>query len=161
MFQVVHNKCTLHIQASNCVQEKEWLDTLTRLIQLNQSSADKGLCYDDNSKYLITPDLSIRLDPDRELERILCLFVSNQTNMQTIIEACEKGFDSVKIWKGFGKTHPSQFVIEDARRSWKILSQLNECLNEMNWTRQRYLESIHGTEKKPIDVDSYCNGNSI
>ena len=167
MFQVVHKMCTLHIQAGNCVQEKEWLDTLSRMIELNvtQNSTEKVqplLGANDGCNYMITPDLSIKLDPDRELERVHCLFVSNQVNMQTIMEACEKGLNSVKIWKGYGKTHASQFVIEDESSLMQTLGKLRECVTLLEKYHQSYLESIHGTQSAPLEVDnSYCNGNSI
>ncbi|KAH9388626.1 Ras GTPase-activating protein 2 [Tyrophagus putrescentiae] len=37
MFQVRHNRCILEIQAKNCVQEKEWVDTLSKLIEIEQN----------------------------------------------------------------------------------------------------------------------------
>ena len=116
MFQVIHNKCTLNIQASNCVQEREWLDTLNRLIQFNQSSSPSSSSttnlnkYDDhrddttttttnnnnnnnnNNNHLnrqqqqqLSFDLTIQLDPDRELARIYSLFQSNIESIRTIL----------------------------------------------------------------------------
>lgn len=129
MFQVIHNKCTLNIQASNCVQEREWLDTLNRLIQLNQSSLNLNKIQSFNNMDTTTTnttatatatnnnnnnnnsattainnnltkqnhtssysqqqtlsfDLSIRLDPDRELARIYSLFISNIESIRTIL----------------------------------------------------------------------------
>lgn len=188
-FQIVHSKCTLHIQAMNCVQEKEWLDILTRIIEFNhqsQSSINNRNNFltngslivpsnyngegssssngggGDSSHSSIAPDLSIHIDPDRELERIHRLFVANQSNMDSIIEACELGLNSVKIYKGHGKVHPSQFMIEDEQCTiLPTLMQLKDCVTQLEHCHQRYLESIHGTECSPIEVDSYTNGSLV
>lgn len=163
MFQVIHSRCTLHIQAKNCVQEKEWLDTLSRLIDLNQcqNSINKMHPSSPEDKYGITQDLSIMLDADRELERIHCLFVSNQVNMQAIMDACEKGLAMAKIWKGYGKTHASQFDIVNRLSLANTLRRLRECVTQLEKHHQTFLERVHGTENAPIEVDSYYNGNSI
>lgn len=167
MFQVKHSKlrCILNIQAKNCVQEKEWVDTLSKLIEIEQNlsypeKTGKETSDIHASEQEIEPELKIKLDPDRELERVHSLFVSNQVNMQTIMEACENGCDSVKIWKGYGKTHVSQFVIEDSSTLAQTLGKLRECVTQLEKNHQRYLERIHGSEISPIEVE--CgNANSI
>lgn len=168
MFQVKHSKlrCILNIQAKNCVQEKEWVDTLSKLIEIEQnlSCPEKTSNGTVDDIYPIEqetdPELKIKLDPDRELERVHSLFVSNQVNMQTIMEACENGSSSVKIWKGYGKTHASQFMIEENFTLGKTLGKLRECVTQLEKNHQRYLERIHGSEISPIEVE--CgNANSI
>lgn len=153
MFQVIHNKCTLSIQASNCVQEREWIDTLNRLIQLNQNTntANKLLSF-DSTKHSITPDLSIKLDPEREFERIYSLFASNQNNIQLIIDSCEND-EVVKIWKGNSRTHPSQFVIEDYFTLMQTLVALKDCVGQLEQKHRQYLLTITGSEIAPIELD--------
>ena len=167
MFQVKHSRCILNIQAKNCVQEKEWVDTLSKLIEIEQNSN----CHEKLPGHGtvdciypmeedLDPELKIKLDPDRELERVHCLFVSNQVNMQAIMEACENGYNSVKIWKGYGKTHASQFVIEDNFTLVQTIGKLRECITQLEKNHQLYLERIHGSEISPIEVEC-VNANSI
>lgn len=35
MFQIVQNERTLYVQAGNCVEQKGWVDLLTKLCQSN------------------------------------------------------------------------------------------------------------------------------
>lgn len=140
----------MHIQANNCVQEREWIDTLNRLIQLNQTNTNKLLPY-ENSKQMITPDLSIKLDPERELERIYSMFVLNQENIELLIDSCEHN-NIVKICKNNSKTHPSQFVVEDQYTLLQTLHTLKDCIAQLEQKHQHYLNTISGTESAPIEL---------
>lgn len=37
MFQIVQKDRALYIQASNCVEEKEWIDILSKVCQTNRN----------------------------------------------------------------------------------------------------------------------------
>nr|XP_027196706.1 ras GTPase-activating protein 3-like [Dermatophagoides pteronyssinus] len=184
MFQVIHNKCTLNIQASNCVQEREWLDTLNRLIQFNQSSSPSSSSttnlnkYDDhrddttttttnnnnnnnnNNNHLnrqqqqqLSFDLTIQLDPDRELARIYSLFQSNIESIRTILRNLkQKNYKIVKFWKGNCRNYPqSQFIIEHRQTLITTLSLLNDCIGNIEQKYRQYLTSIIGSELLPIE----------
>ncbi|CAG2107098.1 unnamed protein product [Medioppia subpectinata] len=110
MFQVVRKDRALYIQASNCVEEKEWIDILTKVCQTNRNrlkeyhpSAFIGgqwLCCkapNENTSGCcpvtvtsLPPDLGVHIDPDREIERIHTIFLQNMENLETLIELCEK-----------------------------------------------------------------------
>lgn len=41
MFQIVQRQRALYVQASNCVEEKEWIDILTKICQTNSNRLEK------------------------------------------------------------------------------------------------------------------------
>lgn len=41
MFQIVQPERALYVQASNCVEEKEWIDLLTKICQTNSNRLEK------------------------------------------------------------------------------------------------------------------------
>lgn len=41
MFQIVQPQRALYVQATNCVEEKEWFDLLTKICQTNTHRLDK------------------------------------------------------------------------------------------------------------------------
>lgn len=41
MFQIIQPQRALYVQASNCVEEKEWIDILTKICQTNSNRLEK------------------------------------------------------------------------------------------------------------------------
>lgn len=41
MFQILQPERALYVQASNCVEEKEWIDLLTKFCQTNMNRLEK------------------------------------------------------------------------------------------------------------------------
>lgn len=41
MFQIVQPQRALYVQAGNCVEEKEWIDILTKICQTNSNRLEK------------------------------------------------------------------------------------------------------------------------
>ncbi|KPM03628.1 GTPase-activating protein-like protein [Sarcoptes scabiei] len=181
-FQVIHNKCTLHIQASNCVQERDWLDTLNRLIQLNNNvnniqnnncgttpTANNSIVNNriQSSSLIITNnerhhqknqslsfDVSMKLDCDQELARIHSLFISNLDNIRMVIRsATTENNPIVMIWKGNSKNYPSQFVIEDRCSLIQTLSALEDCICHLEKNLKQYVATIIGTAMAPIETE--------
>lgn len=161
MFQIKHNdKFALQVQAHNCVQEKEWLDTLNGLIILNQASCPSTIFnFDDNQR--LSPDLSIKLDPERELERISALLMANVENIQTIIEACEMGQSSIKINKSHSSSFSLKFAIEEPKMLEAMLGQLREILLQLDGFHCQYSEQIYGSDFYPIEVENVASSDLI
>lgn len=161
MFQVIHNKCTLHIQATNCVQEREWLDTLNRLIQMNQMNNTNKVqqqppyANNENNPKCLFNDLSIKLDPDRELARIHSLLLLNIENIKTMLEPTNVQDNIVKIWKGNSRNYPSQFIIDDRCSLMLTLTSLKDCVSNLEKNYKQYITSIIGSELSPIETDDY------
>ncbi|GFO17598.1 ras GTPase-activating protein 3 [Plakobranchus ocellatus] len=96
MFQVVHAQTALYIQASNCVEEKEWLDILMKICKSNKNRLKfyhpaafvngHWLCcksYEQTtpgcspvSGGLPLADVQADIDSDREVEKIHSLFLN-------------------------------------------------------------------------------------
>lgn len=179
---MIHNKCTLHIQASNCVQERDWLDTLNRLIQLNNNvnniqnnncgttpTANNSIVNNriQSSSLIITNnerhhqknqslsfDVSMKLDCDQELARIHSLFISNLDNIRMVIRsATTENNPIVMIWKGNSKNYPSQFVIEDRCSLIQTLSALEDCICHLEKNLKQYVATIIGTAMAPIETE--------
>ncbi|KAF2359296.1 Pleckstrin domain [Trinorchestia longiramus] len=107
MFQLVQPNRTLYIQAANCVEEKEWLDLLTKVCQYNKHRLKqyhpgaylnaRWLCCkaeDENaegcsavSNYLEV-DLNIQIDAEREMECILGLLLANLHKLKRLHDLC-------------------------------------------------------------------------
>lgn len=53
MFQIVQPERALYVQAANCVEEKEWVDLLTKICQTNANRLEKyHPCAFINSQWL-------------------------------------------------------------------------------------------------------------
>nr|KAG5708227.1 hypothetical protein BaRGS_021161 [Batillaria attramentaria] len=104
MFQVVQQQRALYVQASNCVEEKEWLDLLTKVCKTNKNRLKvfhpgafingHWLCcksVDANAPGcspvtggLPVTEIQVDIDPDRELEKIHSLFLAHMDKLDAL-----------------------------------------------------------------------------
>ncbi|KAG7175406.1 Ras GTPase-activating protein 3-like [Homarus americanus] len=91
MFQLVQPNRTLYIQATNCVEEKEWLDLLTKVCQYNshrlkhcKSTSEHAPGCSAVSNYLEC-DLKIHIDSDREMERLRSVLMENMASLEKLL----------------------------------------------------------------------------
>ncbi|XP_071838198.1 ras GTPase-activating protein 3-like isoform X3 [Apostichopus japonicus] len=107
MFQVVQPERALYVQGSNCVEEKEWMDILSKVCQSNKNRLryfhpaayvnGQWICCNaaPETERGCTPVTSglpvsviVAVDPDRELERIYRLFHANSATLKKLQESC-------------------------------------------------------------------------
>ncbi|CAG5120233.1 unnamed protein product, partial [Candidula unifasciata] len=108
MFQVIHVRRALYIQANNCVEEKEWLDILTKVCKSNQHRlnfyhpaafvTNHWLCckLTDPTMPGCKPvtgglpldDILEDIDSDREVEKIHSLLLSAIDLLDDLQETC-------------------------------------------------------------------------
>ncbi|XP_067014375.2 ras GTPase-activating protein 3 isoform X2 [Anabrus simplex] len=175
MFQIVQPEHrALYIQANNCVEEKEWIDILTKICQTNsnrlkryhpsayinghwlccRSTNDMAPGCSDVSRGL-EAGLQMNLDPDRELQRIHSLFIAHMDRLETLKDACE----CQAVYTGDICFLPS-FVIEDVQSCFKTLTHLQEVAFTLEQEHRSYLRSLaretkYGSKQAPIGDDNY------
>ncbi|GFS09451.1 Ras family protein [Elysia marginata] len=108
MFQVVHAQTALYIQASNCVEEKQWLDILMKICKSNKNRLKvyhpeafvngHWLCCKSMEQTATgcTPvtgglplaDIQTDIDSDREVEKIHSLFLTEIDKLDALQDAC-------------------------------------------------------------------------
>lgn len=154
MFAVIHSKRIVHVQASNCVQQQEWIETLNKLLQITSSTKMQTMPYcGELNRYSISTELTIKLDPDRQLERIYSLLIANQDNIDSLMDSCTSQVHSIKIWKDQAKSHFSCFVIENFAILQRTLSELKKCLSDLQLQHSGCSNTFSGSELDPIDFD--------
>ncbi|XP_026276924.1 GTPase-activating protein [Frankliniella occidentalis] len=167
MFQIVQPERALYIQANNCVEEKEWIDILTKICQTNanrlssyhpsayinghwlccraQSEAAAG-CSEVSTT--VDATLQMNLDPDRELQRIHSLVISNIDRLENLVVAS-------------GDTNLlSSFMIEEKHSFSTTLKQLQDTIFSLEQEHRTYLRSVaretkYGSKQAPIGDDNY------
>ncbi|CAG9864398.1 unnamed protein product [Phyllotreta striolata] len=100
MFQIVQPNKKLYFQAANCVEEKEWVDLLTKICQTNANRLQKyHPCAFINNQWRcckspneLAPGCSevsqidnnyrLNLDPERDLQRVQSLIVAHSEQFQ-------------------------------------------------------------------------------
>ncbi|XP_046607580.1 uncharacterized protein LOC124298935 [Neodiprion virginianus] len=179
MFQIVQKQRALYVQASNCVEEKEWIDILTKICQTNSNRLEKyhpsayinghWLCC--RAALVSAPGcsevspgleagLKMSLDPDRDLQRIHSLIFTNMPRLETLISACEcqavYGANKVCVLPGDGPP------IEDVPSCFKTLASLREIAFTLQqehraYSRKLARETKYGSKQAPIGDDNYLH----
>ncbi|XP_046393284.1 GTPase-activating protein isoform X1 [Ischnura elegans] len=115
MFQIVQPKRALYVQASNCVEEKEWIDILTKICQTNGNRLKqyhpsayvdgRWLCCKEmkegapgcravsqgvSEDSLCGVEGQRDLDPERQLERIRSLLVFGMGRLDAMALVCRR-----------------------------------------------------------------------
>ncbi|KAK7869883.1 hypothetical protein R5R35_006686 [Gryllus longicercus] len=175
MFQIVQPERALYVQANNCVEEKEWIDILTKICQTNANRLQRyhpsafvnghWLCCramvegapgcTDVSSFESEKSLQMNLDPDRELQRIHSLFISHMDRLEALTNACE----CQAVYTGDICFMPS-FVIEDVQSCFKTLSLVMETAYKLEQEHRSYQRSLaretkYGSKQAPIGDDNY------
>ncbi len=110
----------------------------------------------------LPPDLGVHIDPDREIERIHSIFLSNRENIETLIDLCEKQHLNTHRNNSHNNNNNrmSHFVIEDRHSLWETLKELRQCVIRLEQNHKQYMRSvcvrtIYGSEQAPIGDDNY------
>ncbi|XP_023709335.1 GTPase-activating protein isoform X3 [Cryptotermes secundus] len=174
MFQIIQPERALYIQANNCVEEKEWIDILTKICQTNANRLERyhpsayingrWMCCQAPSEVApgcsdvsqgLEVGLQMDLDPDRELQRIHSLFIAHMDRLDRLRSACE----CQAVYTGDMCFLPS-FIIEDVQSCFKMLNQLRETVFNLEQEHRSYLklltrETKYGSKQAPIGDDNY------
>jgi len=176
MFQIVQKDRALYIQASNCVEEKEWIDILTKICQTNKNrlheyhpSAYIGcqwLCCKASNEAApgccpvsctnLPADIGVHIDPDREVARVNSLFL---TRIQYLNEIENLSQPMVLPKSGETKTINCNFL-DDKNTLRDTLNQLKAVITQLEHDHKQYMrrvcvKTIYGSEKAPIGDNDY------
>ncbi|CAH1118062.1 unnamed protein product [Phaedon cochleariae] len=135
MFQIVQPERALYVQAANCVEEKEWVDLLTKICQTNANRLKKyhpsafinghWLCCKSPNELApgcseVSPadnNYHMTLDPERDLQRIHSLIIAHLLTFDKFIAAFE-GNDAA-VCDILKRLRESAFQIEQKHRLYK------------------------------------------
>ncbi|XP_046837101.1 ras GTPase-activating protein 3 isoform X6 [Vespa crabro] len=179
MFQIVQPQRALYVQAGNCVEEKEWIDILTKICHTNSNRLEKyhpsayinghWLCCRAASEVApgcsevspgIEAGLRMVLDPDRDLQRIHSLIFTNMPRLETLMSACEcqavYGASDMCVIPGGGS------LIEDVPSCFKTLTSLREAAYALQHEHRAYFRRLardtkYGSKQAPIGDDNYLH----
>ncbi|XP_029038285.1 GTPase-activating protein isoform X3 [Osmia bicornis bicornis] len=179
MFQIVQSQRALYVQASNCVEEKEWIDILTKICRTNSNRLEKyhpsayinghWLCCKAVAEIApgcsevspaIEAGLRMVLDPARDLQRIHSLIFTNMPRLETLMSACEcqavYGANDMCIIPGGGSP------IEDVPSCFKTLTALREAAYALQHEHRAYFRRLardtkYGSKQAPIGDDNYLH----
>ncbi|KOC63546.1 Ras GTPase-activating protein 3 [Habropoda laboriosa] len=179
MFQIIQSQRALYVQAGNCVEEKEWIDILTKICRTNSNRLEKyhpsayingyWLCCKAIAEIApgcsevspgVEAGLRMVLDPDRDLQRIHSLIFTNMPRLETLMSACEcqavYGANDMCIIPGGGSP------IEDVPSCFKTLTALREAAYALQHEHRAYLRRLardtkYGSKQAPIGDDNYLH----
>ncbi|GLV39157.1 Ras GTPase activating protein 1 [Carabus blaptoides fortunei] len=172
MFQILQPERALYVQASNCVEEKEWIDLLTKFCQTNMNRLEKyhpcafinghWLCCNTTNELapgcseVSRPDssLHVTLDPERDLERIHSLLFMHIGRLETLMGMCEH--------RAYTNEVQLPAVIDDVQTCLKTLTQLREIAFQLEQKHRTYQRSLArdtklGSKAAPIGDDNYLH----
>ncbi|OWF54600.1 ras GTPase-activating protein 3-like [Mizuhopecten yessoensis] len=175
MFQVVQPQRALYIQATNCVEEKEWLDILMKVCHTNRNRLKvfhpaafingHWLCckVPDQASPGCTPvtgglsvtDIQVNIDSDREVERIHSLYLSYMEKLEAMQDACA----SQEVYMGLPETIHQPYI-EDTQSCFKTLNQVLTCVisleqEHMQYCKLKQRNTVIGSIDAPIGDESY------
>uniref|UniRef100_A0A1A8IFS1 RAS p21 protein activator 2 n=1 Tax=Nothobranchius kuhntae TaxID=321403 RepID=A0A1A8IFS1_NOTKU len=148
MFQVVHNEKPLYVQAGNCVEASEWLETLGQVSRCNEGrlanfhpsiyTGGAWQCCKLQSTtapgckpctITMLANLQLDIDCDREAERIFSLLSSNEAKLQNMEDACA----SMAVYQGPQREQEeySKFTIQEPKETFQTLKQLRNVMEEL------------------------------
>ncbi|XP_018006365.1 ras GTPase-activating protein 3 [Hyalella azteca] len=168
MFQLVQPNRTLYIQAANCVEEKEWLDLLTKVCQYNKHRLKQyhpgaylnshWLCCKATSENAegcsavsnyLDEDLNIQIDAEREVECILGLLLANQHKLKSLLELCSDESPVVGDCK-----------LEDPNATRACIKKLVDAITTLQQHHVAHCNALRntnrpGSKQAPIGDDNY------
>nr|XP_027794598.1 ras GTPase-activating protein 3 isoform X1 [Marmota flaviventris] len=177
MFQVIQPERALYIQASNCVEAKDWIDILTKVSQCNQARLTvfhpsaylngHWLCCRASSDTAAgcTPctgglpaNIQLDIDGDRETERIYSLFNLYMGKLEKMQEAC----GSKSVYDGPEQEEYSTFLIDDPQETYKTLKQVIAGVGALEqehaqYRRDKFKKTRYGSQEHPIGDKSFQN----
>ncbi|KAB7493725.1 Ras GTPase-activating protein 3 [Armadillidium nasatum] len=177
MFQLVQGNRTLYMQASNCVEEKEWIDLLTKVLQYNSHRLKQyhpgayihshWLCCRATSETApgcsavsnyLDCNLKVQIDSDKEMERIFSLLSQSVEKLKKLQNACEV---SVSLNSNeVRELSIDGFVIDDPSVAFKSLTSILSCMKELEQRHKVHQNTLlrttrYGSKQAPIGDDNY------
>jgi len=178
MLQIVQKDRALYIQASNCVEEKEWIDILTKVCQTNQDRLNEyhpaafigghWLCCKDSSETAVgccpvsttsslPSDIGIHIDPDREVARVHSILMAHLHVIDNFIERCQVSCRKNGDIQEFSYLN---FVIEDKNSLLETLKETRQAILKLDQDHKQYMRrkcvrTIYGSVEAPIGDDNY------
>ncbi|KAK7078653.1 Ras GTPase-activating protein 2 [Halocaridina rubra] len=173
MFQLVQPNRTLYIQAMNCVEEKEWLDLLTKVCQYNSHRLKqyhpgayinshwqccKAGCEQAPGCSAVSNmecDLKIHIDSDREMERLYALLMDNMASLEKLHSACESAMHIDKNGEvSIGGVNLDPAISYKSLNS--VIASIMQLHQEHKNHQRRLLRSLkYGSKQAPIGDDNY------
>ncbi|XP_054271114.1 GTPase-activating protein [Macrosteles quadrilineatus] len=172
MFQIVQPQRVLYLQASNCVEEKEWVDVLAKICRTNEHRLDKyhpgayvsghWICCkavsetaDGCTQVSSSLDLQMNVDTETELARLHSLIITHMDRLERVMQDCE----CQAVYTGDICFLPRS-VIEDVQSSFKTLTALREAAIVLEQEHRAYLRALaretkYGSKQAPIGDDNY------
>ncbi|KAK3872380.1 hypothetical protein Pcinc_022537 [Petrolisthes cinctipes] len=161
--------------AMNCVEEKEWLDLLTKVCQYNshrlkqyhpgayinsvwvccRSPSENAPGCSAVSNYLEC-ELKVHIDSDREMERLRSLLMDNISRLEELHAACE----SVAMFGGGREVRVGGTTVESPPVAYKSLSAVISSVRHLQMEhcnhQRRILRTLrYGSKQAPIGDDNY------
>ncbi|XP_050309453.1 GTPase-activating protein isoform X2 [Anthonomus grandis grandis] len=136
MFQIVQPERALYVQAANCVEEKEWVDLLTKICQTNANRLQKyhpsafinGEWMCCKSPNELAPGCSevsqvdsnnyhMTLDSERDLQRVHSLVIAHVLHLERFIQMLDDRNPEIRdVMKQLLEV---SFAIEDRHQSYR------------------------------------------
>jgi Ras GTPase-activating protein 3 len=171
MFQIVQGERTLYVQAANCVEEKEWVDLLTKMCQTNQNRLNqyhpsafingKWSCCESLNELasgcskvssIDSNTFHMTLDPERELQRIHSLIIGHIKQLEIIMYQPDTLVKGILQFKSYG--------LEDVKECYVVLRELRDVALKIEARHKTYMRTLardtkYGSLAAPIGDDNY------
>ncbi|XP_063697126.1 GTPase-activating protein [Culicoides brevitarsis] len=177
IFEICRKERPLYVQAANCVEEKEWIDLLNKLIQTNVSRLEyihKSLyingqwsCCDQQdeqargcttvSQTPLQMELATTLDPARDLQRIHSLIMSHIAKLQMITDSDPSNSYVTAVVGPPASSDVDEF--EACRRTLTSLEKIATSLEKIHRNYKTLLarDIRIGSVQAPIGDDNYLH----
>uniref|UniRef100_A0A182SKP8 PH domain-containing protein n=1 Tax=Anopheles maculatus TaxID=74869 RepID=A0A182SKP8_9DIPT len=152
----------LYVQTANCVEEKEWIDLLSKICQSNKARLvnfhprayinSAWTCCNESDQYApgctpvsssspIQMELATALDPARDLQRLHSLIIANINSLEVL--------DPTTAY-------------EDPTAARKTIKKLNEIATTLEQIHRKYKSMLardlkYGSRLAPIGDDNYLH----
>lgn len=172
-FQIIRKDRSLYVQTTNCVEEKEWIDLLSKICHTNSKRLQNfhpcayvngiwSCCSrrDENAegctKVSSEPfqmELATALDPARDLQRLQTLITTHVTHLKARMEPPIHSHHS---------TNSSPLTEEEFKSTRNTIHQLLEIACSLDVVHRNYRQGIArelklGSRMAPIGDDNYLH----
>uniref|UniRef100_A0A182ND55 PH domain-containing protein n=1 Tax=Anopheles dirus TaxID=7168 RepID=A0A182ND55_9DIPT len=166
IFQIIKkDQRPLYVQTANCVEEKEWIDLLSKICQSNKARLvnfhprayinSAWTCCNESDQYApgctpvsssspIQVELATALDPARDLQRLHSLIIANIASLEVLDPAL------------------NGTAYEDPMAARKTIKKLNEIACTLEQIHRKYKSMLardlkYGSRQAPIGDDNYLH----
>ncbi|XP_053697913.1 GTPase-activating protein [Sabethes cyaneus] len=167
IFQIVRKERPLYVQTANCVEEKEWVDLLSKICQSNKARLEhfhpcayiNGMwtCCSEIDQYApgctavskkpFQMELATALDPARDLQRLHSLIMVNFASLEELDPTLNATCD-------------------DPGAARQTIKKLNEIASSLERIHRKYKtmlarEMRYGSRQAPIGDDNYLHTSRL